>query len=104
MARARLLVAPIPLRATRCGTGDGSYGETNSYVAQDNGHQDHGQQDDQAQIHYGNNAGASQDRRRLLDSCLLNAIPAGDNASERRISLLMRYDALDCDTRALQEL
>ncbi len=51
--------------------------------------------------HYGNNAGASQDRRRLLDSCLLNAIPAGDSASERRISLLMRCNALDCDTRAL---
>lgn len=87
--------------ATRCGTGDGSCGETRSYVAQDNGHQDHSHQDDQAQIHYGNNIGASQDRRQPLDSCLLNAIPAGDSASERRISPLMRYDALGCDTRAL---
>lgn len=87
--------------AAWCGAGDGSCGETRSYVAQDNGHQDHSHQDDQAQIHYGNNTGASQDRRRLLDSCLLNAIPAGDSASERRISLVMRRDALGCNTRAL---
>ena len=99
-----LLVAPTLLRATRCGTGDGSCDETRSYVAQDNGLQDHSHQDDQAQIHYGNNIGASQDRRQPLDSCLLNAIPAGDSASERRISPLMRYDALGCDTRALYEL
>lgn len=85
-------------------TGDGSCGETRGYVAQDNGHQDNNQQDDQAQIHYGNNTGASQDRRQLLDSCLLNAIPAGDSASERRISLLMRYGAPGCDTRGLLEL
>lgn len=101
MARASLLVAPTLLQATRCGTGDGFCGETRGYVAQENGHQNNSQQDDQAQIHYGNNTSASQDRRRLLDSCLLNAIPAGDSASERRISLLMRCDALGCDTRAL---
>ncbi len=63
--------------ATRCGAGDGSCGETRSYVAQDNGHQDHSHQDDQAQIHYGNNNGASHDRRQPLDSCLLNAILLG---------------------------
>ena len=96
-----LLVARPGYGSTRCGAGNGSCGETRSYVAQENGHQDHSQQDDQAQIHYGNNTGASQDRRRLLDSCLHNAIPAGDSASKRRISLLMRYEALGCDTRVL---
>lgn len=87
--------------ATRCGAGDGSCGETRGYVAQDNDHQDNSHQDDQAQIQYCNNIGASQDRRQLLDSSLLNAIPAGNSASERCISLLMRYDAPVCDTRAL---
>lgn len=35
MVRASLLVAPTYCGATRCGTGDGSHGETRSYVAQD---------------------------------------------------------------------
>ena len=69
---------------------DADHLELNGYVAQDNGHQDNSRQGYRSQIHYGNNTGASQDRRRLLDSCLLNAIPAGDSASEHRISLLMR--------------
>ena len=85
-----------PDGATRYGTGEGSCGEVRGHAAQDNGQQDNSQQDDQAQIHYVNNTGASQDRRQLLDSCLLNAIPAGYSASERRISLLMQCDALGC--------
>ena len=57
-------------------------------VAQDNGHQYNGHQDDQAHIHYGNNTGASQDRRWLLDRRVHGTFPAGNSASGHRTSLL----------------
>lgn len=66
--------------------------------------QDHGRQGLKAQ---GRNRGfhvSPQDRRQQLDRRLRGAFIVGSSASGRRISLLRRCDAPDCNTRTLLKL